>query len=131
MYDTHTYNISGMTCTGCQAKVQKLLSGIPGVKNVSIDLPKGEAVIEMSSHIPTTQLKSALKDYPKYQLEEKQETYGMQASFADDDNKSWLNTYKPILIIFAYITGITILIEITRDFLIGKHGCKTLWQVSF
>jgi Cu2+-exporting ATPase len=50
---THTYKVSGMTCTGCQAKVQAQLSKVNGVNNVSIDLPKGEASIEMAKHIPT------------------------------------------------------------------------------
>ena len=68
---THTYNISGMTCDGCQAKVQKLLSGVEGVKQVSIDLSKDEAEITMEKHIPIAQLKSALKDHPVYQLNEK------------------------------------------------------------
>ena len=67
---THTYNISGMTCGGCQAKVQGLLSKVAGVKKVSIDLAKGEATIDMEKHIATDDLKAALKDYPTYQLSE-------------------------------------------------------------
>lgn len=67
----HTYNITGMTCAGCQAKVQQLLSGVHGVENVVVGLPEGKAIIDMKEHISTELLKSALKDYPKYQLEEK------------------------------------------------------------
>ena len=40
---TYTYFVTGMTCAGCQAKVQSLLSKVPGVKNVTIDLSNGEA----------------------------------------------------------------------------------------
>ena len=68
---TRTYNITGMSCSGCQATVQKLLSGAPGIKSVSVDLQKKEATIEMDKHVPTTQLQAALKDHPKYQLDEK------------------------------------------------------------
>jgi Cu+-exporting ATPase len=68
---THTYSVTGMSCGGCQATVQKLLSGVNGVDKVSIDLAKAEAVIEMKDHITTEKLKAALKDYPKYQLDEK------------------------------------------------------------
>jgi len=50
---THTYNISGMTCSGCQKKVEGLLSKIDGVKKVKIDLVKGTTDIEMAKHIPT------------------------------------------------------------------------------
>lgn len=60
----HTYKVSGMTCSGCQGKVQDLLSKVNGVKKVAIDLTKGEAAIEMDKHISTSELKTALKDYP-------------------------------------------------------------------
>ena len=68
---THTYSVKGMSCGGCQAAVQKLLSGVKGVENVSVDLQKGEATIDMKEHVPTTELQSALKDHAKYQLSEK------------------------------------------------------------
>ena len=61
---THTYNISGMTCGGCQGKVQALLSKVAGIKNIRINLQKGEASIDMDKHIATEDLKAALKDYP-------------------------------------------------------------------
>ena len=68
---THTYNVAGMSCSGCKATVQKLLAGVDGVENVMVDLPNAEAVIEMKEHVPTSQLQSALKDHPRYQLDEK------------------------------------------------------------
>ena len=73
---THTYSVTGMSCSGCQATVQKLLAGIDGVENVSVDLQKGEATIDMKKHIPTTELQSALKEHPKYQLNEKNNSHG-------------------------------------------------------
>lgn len=75
----HTYNIAGMSCTGCQAKVQQVLSGVKGVENVVVDLPRGKAIIDMKEHIPTELLKSALKDYPKYQLDEKNNSHNGDA----------------------------------------------------
>ena len=77
---THTYNVTGMSCSGCQEKVQKLLSGVNGVEKVSIDLPQAEAVIDMKNHVPTEQLKEALKDYPKYQLGEKKNSQNGKSS---------------------------------------------------
>jgi copper chaperone CopZ len=67
---THTYQISGMTCSGCQNKVESLLYKVEGLTNVTIDLAKGTADITMGRHIPTDSLQAALKDYPKYQLTE-------------------------------------------------------------
>ncbi len=108
---THTYNISGMTCGGCQAKVQALLSKVTGIKNVSIDLQKGEASIDMDNHIATEDLKAALKDYPKYQLSEASNQHHAVSVVVDEEHKSWLATYKPVLLIFAYVTGISLLVE--------------------
>ncbi len=77
---THTYNVTGMSCGGCKATVQKLLSGVNGVENVMVDLSKAEAVIEMKEHIPASQLQSALKDHPRYQLDEKKNSQNGNSS---------------------------------------------------
>jgi copper chaperone CopZ len=100
---THTYNISGMTCTGCQAKVEGLLSKVEGVKNVNINLEKGTADIEMSRHISTADLKLALQDYPKYQLSMAFEPATVFSEDNGEETKSWFATYKPILLIFSYV----------------------------
>lgn len=103
----HTYQISGMTCTGCQAKVQQLLSGVPHITHVNIDLQKGEADIEMDTHVSTETLKAALQDYPKYQLTEKPHE---PIVFTDDtEQKPWLQTYKPILLIFGYVLAVSLI----------------------
>lgn len=110
---THTYKVSGMTCTGCQAKVQYLLSQVKNVNNVVINLDKGEADITMQHHIPTSELKNALKDYPKYQLSEKQaEAPKVVSTPFVEEQKGWLETYRPILLIFGYITGATLLSQL-------------------
>lgn len=101
-----------MTCTGCQSKVQGLLFKVTGVKNVSIDLPKGEAAIEMDKHITTAELKAALKDYPKYKLTEANYQHHTAVINDEEGSPSRVETYKPILLIFGYITGITLLVEL-------------------
>ena len=110
---THTYNVSGMTCSGCQAKVQRLLSGVKGVNNVMIDLTKGQVAIDMNKHISIPELAEALKDYPKYQIHESNHNYhDTTADSGFDETRSWIETYKPVLLIFGYIAGVTILIEL-------------------
>ena len=105
---THTYNISGMTCEGCSSKVSHLLKQLPNVTNVTIDLSKGEATIDMDKHINTPALQEALKDYPKYQLTEKEHHAPKPVNIFGDqpieEEKSWAATYKPILLIFGYIS---------------------------
>ena len=120
---THHYKVSGMTCGGCEAKVQDLLLKIPGVKAVNTDLAKGEAAITMERHIHTPELAGALKDFPKYQLSDIfHQQSGIPHRPADpvspEEKRSWLQTYKPILIIFGYILILTLITEsATGDFL--------------
>ncbi len=94
-----------MTCSGCQSKVLDLLSKIDGVTTVSINLQKASADITMEKHISITTFKSALQDYPKYQITEA-ENKSILPALAEEVGKPWLSTYKPILLIFAYITTI-------------------------
>jgi copper chaperone CopZ len=67
---THTYSVSGMTCSGCAATVKKSLVSVPNVSDVQIDLAQGTASITMSHHVPFTQLKESLSGYPSYQISE-------------------------------------------------------------
>lgn len=91
-----------MTCGGCAAKVKTLLSGVGGVNNVVVDLGKGEAEVEMSGHVGTERLKEALAGYPKYQLSEVAAAVGVAVP------ASWWVTYKPILLLFGYITVVAL-----------------------
>lgn len=60
----HTYIIHGMTCQGCRDHVQKTLAGVDGVSEVTVDLEKAEATIEMESHIPLEKFKAVLAHAP-------------------------------------------------------------------
>jgi len=113
---TQTYNITGMTCNGCLLKVQKLLQQVKGVNSVSINLEKGEAVIDMQNAIAEETLSSALKDYPKYSIAENKPVVVTahhhnvaQIDIEETEKKSWLMTYKPILLIFVYILVISVI----------------------
>ncbi|WP_282143621.1 heavy metal translocating P-type ATPase [Cellulophaga baltica] len=57
----HIYHIHGMTCNGCRNQVEQTLSKVKGVTNVSVNLEKAEASIEMESHIPIETFQDALK----------------------------------------------------------------------
>ncbi len=107
---TYQYKVSGMTCEACAKKIKSLLSAVPNVVDVQVDLTKAEVVIDMDKHIPTPALQNALKDFPKYKLEDEQD------QMMDDQSpeKSWIQTYKPILMVFGYLFGVTILLEITE-----------------
>lgn len=59
---THTYHINGMSCNGCKSHVETILSSVKGVKQVSVNLEKGTANIEMEKHLPLKTFQKALKE---------------------------------------------------------------------
>ncbi len=108
---THTYQLTGVTCGSCVAKVTGALSQIAGVESVKISSDYQNADIQMSSHIPLGELQAALKNYPKYQIAETLKEKPSVVSPDEDILRTFWQTYKPVLLIFAYITGATLLIE--------------------
>lgn len=64
----HTYRISGITCGGCEQKVQTLLQSVSGVTMAKVNNDKHHVAIEMKQHILTGTLNAALAKYPQYHL---------------------------------------------------------------
>ena len=106
----HTYNITGMTCNGCLASAKNQLLKIDGITEAEVQLTAPQATLTMQKHIPVETLQSALHKGGKFTITEADG--GMQHSIPEEEKRSWFETYKPILIVFAYITGVTVLIEI-------------------
>src|SRR5215204_1041345 len=68
----------------------------------------------MKKHVPPSDLKAALKDYPKYELTDTAHKLEPLKFSAEEERKSWLETYRPILLVFSYILGVTLLIEFSN-----------------
>ena len=77
----------------------------PDVLSAEVNLPD-HAVIEMSKHISTTDLQNAIGN-PKYTISERPPARDHQ--MPDSVAASWLETYKPILLIFAFITLVSVI----------------------
>ena len=115
---THQYQLTGLTCDGCVATIKKILSQIVGIQSVEINEQRNEATISMVNHVATDTLKAALASHPKYTISDKIEdkttpsvasSLAMTSTSVDEPEKSWFATYKPLLTVFAYITGISLL----------------------
>lgn len=46
-----TIKIKGMSCNHCVMAVTKVLEGVDGIKNVKVDLKKGEATFDESGPV--------------------------------------------------------------------------------
>ncbi|MEY2829681.1 MAG: hypothetical protein RIQ33_1539 [Bacteroidota bacterium] len=103
---THTYQLTGMTCSSCEAKVKSNLLMMPNVTEVDVSKENNTATITMSQHISLVSLQDAIGGInSKYQIT------ATQHSEIAEQTKSWIETYKPILLIFFYITLISALIS--------------------
>lgn len=102
----HAYHITGMTCGNCEAKVKSNLLSLPGVLSAEVSQKENSAVIEISKHISLPVLQRALGgEDGKYKIS------ASHHNETAEQTKSWLATYKPVLLIFGYILGGTLLIE--------------------
>ncbi len=104
---THTYQLTGMTCGSCEAKVKSSLLMLPNVTAVAVSKDTSIATITMDKHIALSDFQNALGGaVSKYQI-------ASPLSFGEGagGEASWIETYKPILLIFFYITLISGLIS--------------------
>ncbi len=106
---THTYNITGMTCGSCVAKAKSQLLMLGDVTEADVQLSSPQATITMQQHIPLSALQNAISKAGNYTITEADG--GMHHMPAIEGKSSWFATYKPILLIGAYITGITLLTQ--------------------
>lgn len=107
---THTYNITGMTCGSCVARVKSELLKLGDVQSADVQLASPQATITMGKHISTAALQEAVHKAGHYSVTEADG--GMH--HAAKEETTGQNSYYPIFLIFGYITGITLLIQIAN-----------------
>lgn len=73
------------------------------VTKVAVSKEQNTATITMDKHISLSTLQSALEDKYVITAQEQNETL--------EQTKTWLETYKPLLLIFGFIAVITLLVE--------------------
>jgi cation transport ATPase len=106
---THTYNISGMTCSACVSKVKSQLLMLGDITDANVQHASPQATITMQKHIPLDVLQAALNKAGGYVISEVDSE--MDKAEHVETTASWLTTYKPLILVGAYITGITVFIE--------------------
>ncbi|WP_040278345.1 heavy-metal-associated domain-containing protein [Psychroserpens damuponensis] len=107
---THTYIVTGMTCNGCKAAVEKALKTIDDVTDVSINLETKHVEVSMKHSISTEILKQALPS--KYSITRKESknvftsnssTSTSQITSQKTEEQSELKQLFPLFLIFGYI----------------------------
>ena len=107
---THTYKVSGMTCQHCKASVEDSIKELENVKSVSVDLEAKEAQIDMEKHIDVETLQNALSD--KYSISKQSDFVDTSGENIQDQSKA--KQLFPLFLIFGYITGASILLNLSN-----------------
>ncbi len=122
---THTYNISGLTCTGCITKARSALLKIGDINSADIQLEPPQAIINMQKHVGLNSLQDALSKAGKFTITEADGGMHHTPALAGSEKMSWFQTYKPVLLIGIYITSLTLLWQARSGF------NMTVWMQQF
>jgi len=101
---THTYHIGGMTCNSCVARAKSELLKLGDITAAEVQLAEPQATLMMQKHIPLAVLQEALSRAGHY-------TIGTEQNNESTASQANTTTYKPLLLIGAYIAGITLLTQ--------------------
>lgn len=100
---THSYTVTGMTCSSCEAKVKNVLFSVEGVTQVLVSKDENLATITMEKHIALSKFQEVLE--ARYTIKAKEHNEMKMQT------QSWFTTYKPILLIFGFILSVTLVIQ--------------------
>lgn len=120
---THSYHISGMSCGSCVARIKSALLKIGDITEANVQLTAPQATINMQRHISLERLQAAIGATGNFIISEAKSSSHASAT---PDSASWFSTYKPILLVFAYIVAITVLPALNN----GDFGWET-WMRHF
>jgi len=104
----HTYQLTGMTCTSCEEKVKSALLQVEHITNVEVSRENNTVTITMDRHVGLADLQKTLD--PKYRISIPDHSEPVE------DSRSWLQTYKPILLIFGYVVLVISLIHVENGY---------------
>lgn len=103
------YKISGMTCSSCVATVTKAIESIRNVKNVTVSLDAGLAVVESNEDVSIDVIHSVLPD--KFSVK----PFKYYEDVNTDDKESFLAKLFPLILILSYISLTSIIINFGRS----------------
>ncbi len=109
---TRKFSIDGMHCESCVGKVKEALSSVPGISDVEVSLSPPEAGFNAATDVAVPVIQEALSGAGEYRLVE---------SPAEDTSEvmrpetSRLKTYRPLLLLVAYLASASLLLQIRRE----------------
>ena len=103
------YKISGMTCSSCVATVTKAIERIRNVKNVTVSLDPGLAVVESNEDVSVDVIQSMLPN--KFSVK----AFEYYGEVNTDAKEPYLAKLFPLILILSYISLTSIIINFGRS----------------
>ena len=125
----HNYNITGMSCNNCVAKIKNELLKMPNVLSAEVSLENKNAIIEMGKHISTFELQQAVSPNKKYVITDDHTISPRSLGDELGGEATWFETYKPILLIFFFVTFISSIV--TFNYRLNFHDWMNLFMAQF
>ncbi|MCO6430192.1 MAG: heavy-metal-associated domain-containing protein [Deltaproteobacteria bacterium] len=97
----HTYEVEGMHCGGCVAKIKSALEATEGVRDVEVSLNPPRAIVEMHRHLEEETLNASVQRAGDYSLHESDHSSGHTAAVNERES------YYPLYLIASFILGFT------------------------
>lgn len=103
-----------MTCSGCEATVKSNLLKLPDVESVEVSKDTGTATISMSKHIALEDLQNAIGVNSQYRISTDSGQSPVDSSQLTIVNHKWIDTYKPLFVLFSLILIVSFLASFTN-----------------
>lgn len=108
-----TYEVSGMHCESCVHKIESAISSVPGVVSAEVTLAPPRATVGSQTSVDTAVLSAAVSSAGDYRLKPS-DGHAHASPVASD--RSFLQTYYPLLLIATYLVGAVLMQAVNSDF---------------
>lgn len=123
------FHVDGMTCGSCVAKVQGALEKLPEVGSAKVELSEGNVTLETERMIEPEVIQKTVAAVGSYsysdEASEKELAPLPSIGHQEVAGKSFLETYKPLLLIVLFVAGTPAIIQM------GDSWSWMLWMRHF
>jgi copper chaperone CopZ len=121
-----TYPLTGLHCNACVGRVTKALS--PLAEEVQVSLAPQQVLIK-NSRVSMDELQAAVRAAGKYVLNAPEQVVLPALSGAPE--KSWLQTYQPLLLISGFVLASSVLVQIGQGHDVMWHETMRYFMAGF
>lgn len=107
------YRIEGMHCASCIDKIKNAL--LPIAESIEVSLSPPLLKLNVQTPVPLEALNARVSKVGDYKLFHLQSEKVVPSRGSDEKERSWLITYYPIFLIAGYVTGVSLLVNLSSE----------------